>query len=646
MKNSLLILSSLLVFTGSLQASETGQFPPQLRTFSAAKEQQVRQLAKDLKVGLPQVVSDFFKSAEQGDCAAVTKTIEQLGPQFLASFKDTNHVPSWIPFWQPMTEVESAYEAFAAGGTKYPLAFGESIIQSIPAGSIYFGGSDSGRMLVTALCQDHAQGKPFFTITQNALLDGRYMDYLRAMYGKQISLPTTNDVQTALEDYKTDALRRLKHDEEFPDGPRQIKQGESVRLVNGELQMNNAVSAMEVHARLVKVILERNPKCEFYMEESYPLDLVYPYLSPHGLIFQLNHAPLAALPVKDIEADHEFWTKECGTLLGGWLKPDTSVSHVCAFAEAVYGRKDWSQFSGDKEYVTNDFAPPAFSKLRVSIAGLYQWRLMNHPGAEEKAQLEAEADYAFRQAFALCPTSREALYRSVNFLMMEGRIDDAIQMAGTACKLTPDDEQYENLLSQLKNYREQMPMRKAAETVSPLSTNAASLSQETMTLARFREIVGTPGDAVPLAPQLAAVPFWTNAVVSNVMTYASGKVFQEEMTQTARTVGGKYVVFTVQSKFYNQPMNSILAYDEKASALKVYGLYGNGPGGDIVTEGTAVYDFARKTYTITSSYGDGFNETTTGSYTDTEDSAKTVVYKEGVLFMTREVKTRPIVAGK
>jgi hypothetical protein len=187
---------------------------------------------------------------------------------------------------------------------------------------------------------------------------------------------------------------------------------------------------------------------------------------------------------------------------------------------------------------------------------------------------------------------------------------------------------------------------RASETGLPLSTNAASLSQETMTPARFLEIVGTPGDAVPLAPQLAAVPFWTNAVASNVMTYASGKVIREELTQTARTVGGKYVVFTVQSKFYNQPMNSILTYNAKASPLKVYGLYGDGHGGDIVTEGTAVYEFARKTYTITSSYGDGFKETTTGSYTDTEDSAKTVVYKDGVLFMTREVKTRPIVAGK
>ena len=40
------------------------------------------------------------------------------------------------------------------------------------------------------------------------------------------------------------------------------------------------------------------------------------------------------------------------------------------------------------------------------------------------------------------------------------------------------------------------------------------------------------------------------------------------------------------------------------------------------------------------------NKDAADSYTDTEDYAKTVVYKDGVLFMTREVKTRPLVAGK
>ena len=92
-------------------------------------------------------------------------------------------------------------------------------------------------------------------------------------------------------------------------------------------------------------------------------------------------------------------------------------------------------------------------------------------------------------------------------------------------------------------------------------------------------------------------------------------------------------------------MNAILTFDEKAQFLKVYGLFSDGQGGDIVTCGTAVYDYAKKTYTISSSYGDGFSETTTGSYTDREDVARTVVYKNGFLFMTRVARTRPLAAA-
>lgn len=181
---------------------------------------------------------------------------------------------------------------------------------------------------------------------------------------------------------------------------------------------------------------------------------------------------------------------------------------------------------------------------------------------------------------------------------------------------------------------------------SMLLLTGLGFGQEPMTPARFRQIVNSPGDAIPLVPQLAAVPVWTNAVASNVMTYASGKMFEEVMTQTARTVGGKYVVFTAQSQFYHRSMNAILAFDDKVAALKVYGLYGDNHGGDIVTEGTVVYDFAEKTYRINSSYGEGFKETTHGSYTETEDIAKTVVYKNGALFMTRQTRTQPVNSNK
>lgn len=103
-------------------------------------------------------------------------------------------------------------------------------------------------------------------------------------------------------------------------------------------------------------------------------------------------------------------------------------------------------------------------------------------------------------------------------------------------------------------------------------------SQETMTPERFRELAATPGDLAPLEPQLSSVPFWTSAVESNVITYASGKVFKEETSVNARTVAGKYIICTFYSKLYRQTVNTVLTFDEKASAIKGYGLFSDSRG--------------------------------------------------------------------
>ncbi len=446
-------LAVLLVSVGVLAAAEvTSQFPPQLLAFSAAKEQQARQLAKELKLDLSPDIWRFFAAAKQGDWPTATNVYAQLRLRAGQYQDSTNDVAVAGPVWQTIIEVEMPFEAFATGGKKYPLAIGEGIIQSIPAGSIYFGGTDHGRGLVTALCASQPEGKPFYTLTQNALADERYLDYLRAMYGRRIYIPTTEDSQKAFQDYTADVQRRREQN--------QLKPGEEVKMSEGRVQVCGQVAVMNINGMLAKTIFDHNTNCEFYVEESFPLEWMYPYLSPHELIFQLNREPLPRLTETMLDADRAFWVKKCGAMLGGWLKPETGVSKVCAFAEKVYGRKDYSHFTGDREFVTNDYAMKAFSKLRSSQAGLYQWRLTNKPGVDQ-ARLRAAADYAFRQAFALCPTSPEAVYRYVNFLLSENRLDDAIQLAQTARKLAPDSEQYDTVLKQLKNFQEQQKMKAA-----------------------------------------------------------------------------------------------------------------------------------------------------------------------------------------
>ena len=64
-----------------------------------------------------------------------------------------------------------------------------------------------------------------------------------------------------------------------------------------------------------------------------------------------------------------------------------------------------------------------------------------------------EADFAFRQAWALCPRSPEAVFRYLNALVAQRRFDDAILMAETALKIEPENIQLKDLGTELKRMK-------------------------------------------------------------------------------------------------------------------------------------------------------------------------------------------------
>ncbi|MGO8764991.1 MAG: hypothetical protein ACLQSR_07640 [Limisphaerales bacterium] len=73
--------------------------------------------------------------------------------------------------------------------------------------------------------------------------------------------------------------------------------------------------------------------------------------------------------------------------------------------------------------------------MRSSIGGLYAWRAQHATDAAEKKRMNDAADFAFLQAWALCPCSMETVVRYVNLLMTEGRTADALLVAETAVKM-------------------------------------------------------------------------------------------------------------------------------------------------------------------------------------------------------------------
>ena len=131
---------------------------------------------------------------------------------------------------------------------------------------------------------------------------------------------------------------------------------------------------MSINGLMTKVIFDHNPDREFYVEESFPLEWMYPYLEPHGLIMKLNRQPLAQLPAETsprIVITGGSWWPACWAT--GWTRR-RPVSEVAAFVDRVYVHKNLKGFTGDPRFVQNDYAKKIFSKLRSSIAGLYAWR--------------------------------------------------------------------------------------------------------------------------------------------------------------------------------------------------------------------------------------------------------------------------------
>jgi len=399
---------------------------------------------------MPSEFKTFFAAAKRGDWLAVSNGFENFRKRS-HDYDGPGPVDERLSgtSWQAVKEVWGAFAAFAWGDEKYCAVFSHDIIESIPRGSIYFGGTDAGRFLITGMQKSQVDGDPFFTLTQNALADSTYLQYVRSMYGGKIDTPTDEDSQCSYEEYRADFDRRAALG--------QLQPGEGVKTQDDRMAIAGQVSVMKINGLLCKVIFDKNPAREFYIEESFPLDWMYPYLEPHGLIFKINRQPLSGLSDEIVQRDHDYWTNCVQPLIGGWLSADTTVEEVAAFAEKAFLQHNFSGFDGDPRFVQNACSHNMFSKERSSIAGLYAWRAQHATDAAEKERMNNEADFAFRQAWALCPYSPEAVFRYVNFLLSRNRVSDALLVAETAAEFPSstgiDTAQMQNLVSQLKRFQ-------------------------------------------------------------------------------------------------------------------------------------------------------------------------------------------------
>lgn len=412
--------------TSSSSEKASSALDPDFKRLIAEKRTLAKRLGEKHGDAVPQTVWDFFDAAQQGDW----ETTSNLFYKIEAGSGRHGGSP-WMPIslWGAIHDTFGAYEQFHSWNAQMLHRFGDAIIQKIPAGSIYFGGTDSGRFVVSALCASHTAGRPFFTVTQNALADGSYLDYLRDIYGEKIYVPTTDDSQKLFQDYLADAQKRLEKN--------QLKEDEHVEVVNNRVQVSGLVAVMAINELLCKYIIEKNPSREIYLEESYPMERLYAQSLPHGLIFKVNHEKMKELPGQIVGADHRFWTDECRSLIGDAVKERGSVGELCAWSERVFMHPNAGGFEGSRAYLKDKQAPQYWSQCRSAIAGYYEWWSKN-PEKSQRTDLNEEADFAYRQSVALSPYNPTVAWRYADFLIHNQRTNDAKVLIETTLKIEPE----------------------------------------------------------------------------------------------------------------------------------------------------------------------------------------------------------------
>jgi tetratricopeptide (TPR) repeat protein/uncharacterized membrane-anchored protein YitT (DUF2179 family) len=325
----------------------------------------------------------------------------------------------------------------------YPPTMGDN--------AVFFGGTDPGRFVPTYMIYSADVRPDVYLITQNALADGTYMSVMRDLYGNDIWIPSVKDSAAAFGEFV----------QEIESGKRPPMPG--VTIQNGRVQVSGVMGVMEINAILARMIYEHNhARHDFYIEESYVIRWMYPYLSPHGLIMKINHESLPRLPQSVIEDDLDFW--------------------------------DWytRRFLLHPMFRRDVVAQKSFSKLRSAIAGLYMYR-----------GLLREAEIAFREALALYPLSPEAHFRLAEMYLRSMRFEDARELIQSFKDKDPANDRVDGFLQQVRG-AEKVHKRigdlekqlREGQLTGPSAMELANLYQRRGQTDRFRSIadnlVGNP----------------------------------------------------------------------------------------------------------------------------------------------------------
>ena len=338
---------------------------------------------------------------------------------------------------------------FEAQWSKYPTP---DYPPPMTEGAIFYGGTDPGRFVPTYMIYSADVRPDVYLITQNALADNTFMNITRDLYGDTIYIPSLEDSNEAFRKYVDDV------------NAGRIQAGADIKIENGKVSVQGVGGVMTINGILAELIFKENKeKHDFFVEESYVIGWMYPYLTPHGLIMKLNAEPVASVDPKLVENDHKFW---------GW----------------------YTQWLLDQPKFCRDIcARKSFSKLRSAIAGIYDYRRMYD-----------EAEYAFKQSIDLYPLSPEATFRLAQMYMNMQRFDDAEKLIREFAAADPHNDSATGFLKQIEGTRKMIDRRQAIEKKQQESGSLTA--DEALELVSIYKASGMQGAYQQLAQRLVSDP--------------------------------------------------------------------------------------------------------------------------------------------
>ncbi|NDA10912.1 MAG: hypothetical protein EBZ07_08765, partial [Verrucomicrobia bacterium] len=332
--------------------------------------------------------------------------------------------------------------------------YGHDMLNDLPRDSFVYGGTDPGRFVPTYMILSESfeptkfkrdpnfDRRDLYIITQNALADAFYNQYIRNHYSAERPAP------------RGWIDRWLGRDKHYPEAhlilPRQedimaLYQAAIEKKQKDPRAPDPNADPTVLNSMVGEWIWQRNKdQRAFFVEESFPMEWSYPNAVPHGLCYEIKRDPVPLLTPQQVSADMQYWRKYIDRL------------------------KSMPEFAQDID------AQRSFSKLRNTGGNIYKWR-----------QMFPEAEQAYRQALELWPGNTETLNNFSDLLLRQGRSAELRDILTKAAKEDPNNTLLTILL---KNCERKIQLQgEIAALEKQRATNAKDPALVQQLLAKYAE---------------------------------------------------------------------------------------------------------------------------------------------------------------